>query len=107
MMENTYLYSEVQGTPTMWWEPLALRSEVEEWLVPASGKAACADQLISFLSTLESEDQARTGLPWVATVVLADNCQRRQAILLVDRLADWDTPRRCRCRLVDHVAESG
>ena len=79
MMGNTYLYSEVRGTPTMWWEPLALRSEVEEWLVPASGKAACADQLISFLSTLKSEDQARTGLPWVTKIVLADtaNVARR------------------------------
>lgn len=37
MMETTYLYSEVQDTPIAWWEPLALRSEVEEWLVPASG----------------------------------------------------------------------
>ena len=49
MMETTYLYSEVQDTPITWWEPLPLRSEIEEWLVPASGKATCADQLISFL----------------------------------------------------------
>ena len=87
MMETTYLYSEVQDTPIAWWEPLALRSEVEEWLVPASGKAACAEQLISFLGTLKSKDQARTGLPWVTKVVLADTASvARRSYFLTDWL---------------------
>ena len=87
MMETAYLYSEVQDTPIAWWERLALRSEVEEWLVPASGKAACADQLISFLSALDPDSQARTGLPWVTKIVLADTASvARQSFLLTDWL---------------------
>ena len=68
----SYLYREVQDNPIAWWEPLALRSEVEVWLVAAAGRAECVDQLISFLGVLAPEGQVRTGLPWVATLVLAD-----------------------------------
>ena len=43
------------------------------WLVvAAAGRSECVDQLISFLGVLAPEDQVRTGLPWVATLVLAD-----------------------------------
>jgi len=55
----------------VWWEPLALRTEVEAWLAPAAGKARCVDQLIGFLQNLAPEDQAREGLPWVAPLALA------------------------------------
>lgn len=67
-----FLYREVQDTPIMWWEPLQMQSEIEAWLVPAAGIPDCVDQLISFLRALTIEDQARTGLPWVAELVLAD-----------------------------------
>ena len=70
--ETSYLYRELQEKPITWWEPLALRSEVETWLATAAGNATCVDQLISFLSVLTTEDQARIGVPWVATLVLAD-----------------------------------
>ena len=70
--ETLYLYPEVQDSPIPWWEPLALQPEVEAWLPAAAGCADCVDQLISFLGVLASEDQVRTGLPWVATLVLAD-----------------------------------
>ena len=70
--EVSYLYREVLDTPIAWWEPLALRSEVEAWLAASAGRATCVDQLISFLSVLAPEDQVRTGLPWVATLVLGD-----------------------------------
>ena len=66
-----YLYRELNGQPIVWWEPLALRTEVEAWLAPAAGNARCIDQLICFLRILALEDQARVGLPWVATLVLA------------------------------------
>lgn len=66
-----YLYRELKGQPIVWWEPLALRTEVEAWLAPAAGNARCVDQLIGFLKTLALEDQARVGLPWVAKLVLA------------------------------------
>lgn len=69
--EFVYLYREVQQTPIAWWEPLALRSEVEAWLEVAAGRAECVDQLISFLDVLASEVQVRTGLPWIGKLVLA------------------------------------
>ena len=70
--ENLYLYREVRDNPITWWEPLALGPDVEAWLKIAAGRATCLDQLISFLGVLDPEDQVRTGLPWVATLVLAD-----------------------------------
>ena len=69
--DNQYFYRELEGQPIVWWEPLALRNEVEAWLAPAAGNARCVDQLIGFLKTLALEDQARVGLPWVAKLVLA------------------------------------
>ena len=69
--EVHYLYREVEEQPIAWWEPLALQAEVEAWLAPAAGNARCVDQLIGFLRTLAAEHQARVGLPWVATLVLA------------------------------------
>ena len=69
--EAQYLYRELQEQPIVWWEPLALRSEVEAWLAPAAGNALCVDQLIGFLRMLAPDDQARVGLPWVANLVLA------------------------------------
>ena len=68
---TAYLYQELREQPIVWWDPLELQSEVEAWLVPTIGKATCVDQLIGFLRTLTEEDQARVGLPWVATLVLA------------------------------------
>ena len=70
--EVSYLYSEVQDKPIAWWDPLSLRPEVEAWLEVAAGNPICVDQLVIFLGTLTPEDQVRTGLPWVATLVLAD-----------------------------------
>ena len=66
-----YFYRELEAQPIVWWEPLALRAEVETWLAPAAGNARCVDQLIGFLKILAIEDQVRVGLPWVATLVLA------------------------------------
>ena len=81
--EVSYLYREVQDDPIAWWEPLALRSEVEAWLAAAAGRAICVDQLIIFLGVLAPEDQVRTGLPWVATLVLADPAR------IAGLLASW------------------
>ena len=69
--EAQNLFGEVQEKPIEWWEPLALRSEVEAWLPIAAGNARCADQLIGFLRPLELDSQVRVGLPWVAMLVLA------------------------------------
>ena len=87
--EVQYLYREVHGNPIAWWEPLALISEVEGWLEVAAGNATCADQLISFLGVLSAEDQVRTGLYWVATLVLADPARiAGRAFLVTDWLID-------------------
>lgn len=67
-----YRYPETQHEPIKWWEPLAWRSEIEAWLVLAARNATCVDRLIIFLGILTPEDQVRAGLPWVATLVLAD-----------------------------------
>ena len=69
--ETQYLYREFQGEPIIWWDPPALRSEVEAWLVPANGNATCVDQVVNFLRSLTPEDQAQLGLPWMAELVLA------------------------------------
>ena len=68
--DNQYLYRELQKGPITWWDPLAMQSEVEEWLAIAIAKAECVDQLIGFLRVLTPEQQARTGLPWMVTLVL-------------------------------------
>ena len=49
-----------------------MHSEVEAWLKAPAGTPKCVDQLISFLRVLTPEDQVRTGLPWVSTLVLED-----------------------------------
>ena len=70
--ESHYLYREIEDRRIVWWNPIELRSELEAWLVPASGIAMCVDQLIGFIRSLSPDDQVRLGLPWVATLVLAD-----------------------------------
>ena len=70
--ENAYLHREIQEKPIVWWEPLSLEDEVNAWLEPATGKAKCVDQLVGFLRMLTVEDQARVGIPWVSTLVLAN-----------------------------------
>ena len=43
---SSYLYPEVHENRIQWWDPLALQSEVEQWLAVAVGKATCVDQVI-------------------------------------------------------------
>ena len=86
---SEYRYREVQEEPIAWWDPLAMRAEVEAWLAVAEGNADCVDQLIAFLGALSPEEQVRTGLPWVARVVLADpNRVARGALMLSNWLID-------------------
>ena len=84
--EVRYLYRELEGQPIVWWEPLALRTEVEAWLAPAAGNAQCVDQFIGFLKILALEDQVRVGLPWVATLVLASPVDVAKGSF---RLSEW------------------
>ena len=90
--EAQYLYREIQEKPIEWWEPMAQRPEVESWLTPALGNARCVDQLIGFLGVLKLEDQARVGLPWVATLVLTNPGHIVEGSF---RLADWLIDTRC------------
>lgn len=81
--EVSYLYRELDGDPIVWWDPLGWREVVERWLMVATGRPGCVDQLISFLSAVRVDDQVRTGLPWVATLVLAnpEHVSRRSFLL--------------------------
>lgn len=86
---SEYRYREVQDEPITWWDPLAMRAEVEAWLAIAEGNADCVDQLIAFLAALSPEEQVRTGLPWVTRVVLADpNRVAKGAFMLSTWLID-------------------
>ena len=84
--EYLYLYRELRGELIQWWDPFALRSKVEEWLVPAIGNATCVDQLLAFLGVLRPEYQAQLGLPWVAALTLADPGRVAEHSFL---LSDW------------------
>lgn len=70
--EVAYLYRELAADPVLWWQPLSWQDTVEQWLPLAQGDPTCVDHLIGFLRPLPLEDQARTGLPWIARLVLAD-----------------------------------
>jgi hypothetical protein len=70
--EVTYLYRELQGDPLVWWDPLALQSTVESWLPIAAGQSTCVDHIIHFLGAIDTAQQARVGIPWVAQLVLPD-----------------------------------
>ena len=63
---------ETHADPTEWWDPFAMQSEVESWLMVAAGRALCLDQFVRFLRVLSPTDQVLTGLPWVSALVLAD-----------------------------------
>lgn len=84
--ENSYLYHEVKTNPIKWWEPIALQLDLRAWLAAAAGRPGCVDQLISFLGVLETETQVRTGIPWVATLVLANAASVAGRTFL---LSDW------------------
>lgn len=72
--ETTYLYSEVNGKPTVWWDPTVWQTTVDRWLDIAAGKPTCVDNLVRFVvSSLPVAEQARIGVPWVARSVLADS----------------------------------
>jgi hypothetical protein len=70
--ETTYLHSEVDGKPIVWWDPTAWQATVDRWLHVAGGKPTCVDDLVRFVaSSLAAAEQARIGVPWVARAVLA------------------------------------
>lgn len=84
--EASYLYPEVRETRIAWWDPPGWAAEVEAWIEVATGDAHCVDRLIGFLGVLCLGDQARTGLPWVAALVLPDAARIAGGTFL---LPDW------------------
>ena len=102
-IKTSHLYHEVLDDPIAWWEPLGMQPEIKAWLTVAPGRAFCIDRLIGFLHVLAPEDQVRTGLPWVSTLVLADPAHAaghsfvlpawlmeiRTTAVETGRLADW------------------
>ena len=85
-LPSTYLYREFRSEPILWWEPLALKSEVESWIQHSLGNPNCVDQLIGFIRVLSIEDQALVGLPWLAKLVLPKPEQIARRTFL---LAEW------------------
>ena len=84
--EIPYLYREIQGKPIDWWDPISLRSEVEEWLIHAKGRAHCFDRLICFIRVLKPEEQVQMGVPWITTLLFVDNFGRASQTW---SLSDW------------------
>jgi hypothetical protein len=90
MPEPTYdyafLYREIEAEPIRWADPLGWPEAIESWLPLATGRSQCVDALIALLRTLPIDDQATTGLTWVASIVIADvdGVARRSYLL-----AEW------------------
>jgi DNA-binding transcriptional ArsR family regulator len=71
--DGTYLHTEHADKPIPWWDPNEWQDMVQRWLGVAAGKSKSADRLVRFCTAVLSQhDQARLGLPWVSTTVLAD-----------------------------------
>jgi hypothetical protein len=72
MSDWLYLYREIESTPRQWADVHAWRAEIDSWVIHAVGKPECVDSLIGLLLSLSLSDQASIGLPWVASISLAD-----------------------------------
>ena len=70
--EGSFMYRELESAPIAWTDALAWREAIEEWLSVAAGRPQCVDSLVGLVETLPMDDQVESGLPWVATIVLAD-----------------------------------
>jgi len=77
--EISFLYRELAGDPIAWWQPLSWQATVERWLPLSQGNPPCVDHLIAFFRPLPPEDQARAGLPWIASLVPASPIESRTA----------------------------
>ena len=84
--EHAFLYREIQTEPIMWWTPRDWQHTVEEWLPLARGNITCIDQLVNFLIPMHIVERIRTGLPWLADLVLAQPDRVAQRTYL---LVDW------------------
>lgn len=67
--QASYLYREVHEQTIRWWKPHELRTQVQALLDTHASGNAFANRLIVFLDSLETHDQARLGLPWIAEIV--------------------------------------
>jgi hypothetical protein len=72
MSDAMYLYREVESTPCPWSDVHGWHAEIDAWVRRAVGQPECVDSLIGLLRNLSLSDQARIGLPWVASLALAD-----------------------------------
>ena len=70
--ENQYMYPEMHGAPIAWWRELERTKLFDAWLPIAIGSASCVDTLVHFLTTLETDEEAAAGLPWVEAIVMDD-----------------------------------
>jgi hypothetical protein len=59
------------GDPISWTDPIGWTKQVDDWIDAAAGRPRCVEAFIVFISGLGEEQQARFGLPRVATLVRA------------------------------------
>ena len=81
--ELPYPYRELDGEAITWWDPEALRPEVEAWVMRAAGNGMCANQLVGFLAAISADDQVRVGLGWMGKLVLSDPERAARSAVLV------------------------
>ncbi|MGP0101940.1 MAG: hypothetical protein ACLPUT_10040 [Solirubrobacteraceae bacterium] len=90
--DAAFLYREIESEPVRWADPLGWREAIESWLPLAGGKSQCVDTLIMLLRTLQTSDQATTGLTWVSSIVMADvDGVARRSYLLAEWLIELRT----------------
>lgn len=94
MSDWLYLYREVESTPRQWADVDEWRADIDVWVRQAAGQPECVDSLIGLLLTsLSSSEQAKIGLPWVASIALADvEASARRSWLLATWLIEIRSP---------------
>jgi hypothetical protein len=70
--EIEYFYWELGEAPVRWVDPLSWEEAVDAWIPVAAGDPEAVDSLIGLVRALPEIDQARFGLPRVATLVGAN-----------------------------------
>lgn len=67
-----YLLREMQGDAVLWIDVASLEALIVRWLPYALGSRRCLDQLISHLSSLDLDQQVKTGIEAIESIVESD-----------------------------------
>ncbi|MCU1676649.1 MAG: hypothetical protein JWM93_1407, partial [Frankiales bacterium] len=72
------------GDPISWTDPIGWTEQVDAWIDAAAGRPRCIEAFIVFIGDLDVEQQARLGLPRIATLVGA-NVAAATGLSILDR----------------------